>query len=156
MRTKAGFLRPPATGPISPSHVSACSHRRNMARSRRDSYWTFFQKSGVSKRTRKTHRVILPRLSDIVQDFLSLLATQSDDSCTEVFVLDFTDAFWQILMAFQERRHLVGTYAGRYWLFERSARRAHSRGPCRVQGLLSYYDVLKLFSQASPRTSKIQ
>ena len=52
------------------------------------------KKSGVSKRTRKTHRVVLPRLSDLVHDLLDLLATREPHQSVEVFVLDFTDAFW--------------------------------------------------------------
>ena len=66
------------------------------------------KKSGVSKRTRKTHRVVLPRLSDPVQDLLDLLATRNAHQSVEVFVLDFSDAFWQIPLAPEERRHFIG------------------------------------------------
>ena len=63
--------------------------------------------SGVSKRTKKTHRVVLPRLSDLVQDVLSLLSTKTPEQGFEVFVLDFTDAFWQIPLTSEERKHFI-------------------------------------------------
>ena len=46
---------------------------------------------GVSKRNKKTHRVVLPRLSDLVQDVLSPLSTKTPEEGVEVFILDFTD-----------------------------------------------------------------
>ena len=79
------------------------------------------KKSGISRRTRKTHRVILPRLSDLVQDLLSMIGKQSAEHDTEVFVLDFTDAFWQIPLASCERRHFIGTYGHKLWKFKRAA-----------------------------------
>ena len=51
------------------------------------------KRSGISNRTRKTHRVAFPRLSDLIQDMLQLLATRSAEQEVEVFVLDFANAF---------------------------------------------------------------
>ena len=74
----------------------------------------------MSRRTRETRRVILHRLSDLIQDLLALSRTQSEEQGAEVFVLDFTDAFWQIPLVLSERRHFIGTYKGKLWKFKRS------------------------------------
>ena len=79
------------------------------------------KKSGISRRNKEAHRVVLPRRSDLVQDLLGLAGTQSADQETEVFILDFTDAFWQIPLAPIERRHFIGTYIEKFWKFKRSA-----------------------------------
>ena len=65
--------------------------------------------------------MVLPRLSDLVHDILSLLSTKSADQEVEVFILDFTDAFWQIPLATEERRHFVGFDGDRLWMFRRAA-----------------------------------
>ena len=44
------------------------------------------KRSGISNRTRKAHGVTLPRLSDLIQDILQLLATRSAEQGVEVFV----------------------------------------------------------------------
>ena len=79
------------------------------------------KRSGVSNRTRKTHRITLPRLSDLIQDILQLLATCSAEQKVEVFVLDFANAFWQIPLAKQERRHFIGYDGENLWMYKRSA-----------------------------------
>ena len=79
------------------------------------------KRSGISKRTRKTHRVVLPRLSDLVSDVLRLLSTRTENQGVEILVLDFTDAYWQIPLAVQERRHFVGYDGQKLWLYKRSA-----------------------------------
>ena len=66
------------------------------------------KRSGISNRTRKTHRVTLPRLSDLIQDILQLLATKSAEQEVEGFVLEFANAFWQIPLAEKERRYFIG------------------------------------------------
>ena len=78
-------------------------------------------KSGMSRRTRKTHRVVLPRLSDLVNDVLHLLSTRTENQGVEILVLDFTDAYWQIPLAEQERRHFVGYDGQKLWMYKRSA-----------------------------------
>ena len=70
------------------------------------------KKSGVSKRTCKTYKVVLPRLSGLVQDSLDLLDTKEARQYVEVFVLDFANAFWQISLAPAERRHVVVPITG--------------------------------------------
>ena len=55
---------------------------------------------GLPKRT-----VVLPRLSDLVQDLLDLLRTRDAHQSVEVLVLDFSDAFSQILLAPAEYFH---------------------------------------------------
>ena len=46
--------------------------------------------SGISRTSRKTHRVVLPRLSDLVQDLLDFVGTKRAHQSVEVSVLDFT------------------------------------------------------------------
>ena len=76
-----------------------------------------FKRSGISARTRKTHRVVLPRVSDAVHDALSLAAAAEPEHDGELFVLDFTDAFWHVPLHPSERRHFIGHGAGAYWVF---------------------------------------
>ena len=73
------------------------------------------ERSGTSQRTRKTHRVTLPRHSDLVRDILQLLATKSPEQDVELVVLDFSDAFWQIRLALKERRHFIGFDGQIHW-----------------------------------------
>ena len=79
------------------------------------------KKSGISGRTKKTHRVTLPRLSDVVRDLLTLLSTRNCHQTVEVFVLDFADAYWQIPLEPNERRHFIGFDGKNLWVYLRSA-----------------------------------
>ena len=79
------------------------------------------QRSGISRRTGKTHRVVLLRLSDLVIDVLHLLSTRTPKQGVEILFLDFTDTYWQIPLAEYERRHLVGFDGRKLWMYERSA-----------------------------------
>ena len=57
--------------------------------------------------TAKTQRVILPRLFDAVLRLLMLLSmVTSADEAIAAFVLDFSDAFWQIPIRPEELRFL--------------------------------------------------
>ncbi len=79
------------------------------------------KRSGVSAAARATHRVVLPRASDVVTDVLEMLATREQADEVEIAILDFTDAFWHVPLAFVERRYFVGTVGGRYYGFARAA-----------------------------------
>ena len=50
-----------------------------------------------------------------------MIGKQSTEHDTEVYVLDFTDAFWQIPLASCERRHFIGTYGDKLWKSKRAA-----------------------------------
>ena len=79
------------------------------------------KRSGISARTAHTHRVVLPRISDLVRDILLLLADATAEEEVEIFVLDFKDAFWNVPLHPRERRHFVGAAGGRLWAYHRAA-----------------------------------
>ena len=65
------------------------------------------KESGVGKLTGEYQRVILPRLFDAVLRLLFLMSCMTGDACqmVESFVLDFTQAFWQIPIRPEERKY---------------------------------------------------
>ena len=68
------------------------------------------KESGVKWITAKTQRVILPRLMDAVLRMLYLLSLVcSAGESVSSFVLDFSDAFWQIPIARNERKFFCAT-----------------------------------------------
>ena len=88
------------------------------------------KESGVTWITSKTQRVILPRLMDAVLRMLFLLSVlNSPGETVGSFVLDFSDAFWQIPIAVNEHKYLYASIiAGRrhkrkrkYLAFKRAA-----------------------------------
>ena len=69
-------------------------------------------RSWVKHATWKTQRVILPRLFDAVLRLLALMAINYElglPAAVESFVLDFTDAFWQIPLLPSEQRFYCAT-----------------------------------------------
>ena len=50
-------------------------------------------RSGMSKRTEKSHRIVLPRISDAIHDALTLLSDVEHPQQLEWLVLDFEEAF---------------------------------------------------------------
>jgi len=76
------------------------------------------KKSGVSAAASKLERVILPRLLDAALDILHLLATGKE---VEVMVLDFSDAFWLLPLAPEERKWFTSRIRGKYFVFLRNA-----------------------------------
>ena len=79
--------------------------------------------------TAKTQRVILPRLFDAVLTMLLLLSLNTDAGCAlatvGAFVLDFSEAFWQIPICRDEQKYFCATTTikGRrkYVAFKRAA-----------------------------------
>ena len=69
------------------------------------------KESGAKRITAKTQRVILPRLFDAVIRLLLLLSmvTSGDTDGIEAFVLDFSDAFWQMPIRQEELRFFCAT-----------------------------------------------
>ena len=92
--------------------------------------------SSVTACTRATHRVVLPRVSDAVQDVLELLWDQAPGEGIEWAVLDFTDAFWNIPLAFSERKHFVGMARGKFYVFARAAQGSRN-GPLAWAAVIS-------------------
>ena len=78
------------------------------------------KRSGMTRRTAKTHRVVLPRVSDLITDILKLLCDCPNGEGVEVFNLDFADAFWQIPLRPEERRFFVGRALGKFFAYLRA------------------------------------
>ena len=90
------------------------------------------KESGVSRKTRQTHRVILPRAGDAIRDGLlscDVLLEAGEDGTPpfEYLVLDFVDAFWNIPLTFQERRFFVGKGDGEFLVYLRAAQGSRNR-----------------------------
>ena len=60
--------------------------------------------------TAKAERVTLPRLFGAILQLLFLLAAVSKpDAAVQAFVLDFSDAYWQIPLRDNERKYFCAT-----------------------------------------------
>ena len=62
------------------------------------------KQSGIKTCSAKYQRVILPRLLDTIMMALQLYAACDRKQSVEFFVLDFTEAFWQVPLNPEERR----------------------------------------------------
>ena len=60
--------------------------------------------SGLKNCSAKHQRVLLPRLLDAIVQGLRLYSKCSQHEQMEFFVLDFSEAFWQVPLAPSERR----------------------------------------------------
>jgi len=76
------------------------------------------KQSGVSQNASKLERVILPRILDAALD---ILAVQSAGDEVEVMVLDFSDAFWLLPLAPEERKWFTSRIRGSFFVFLRNA-----------------------------------
>ncbi|CAK0858261.1 unnamed protein product, partial [Prorocentrum cordatum] len=77
--------------------------------------------SKVTYATRRTHRVALPRVTDLVSDLLDLMSSRGFGDDIELLILDFVDAFRNVPLRFDERRHFVGRVKGECLVFFRAA-----------------------------------
>ena len=77
--------------------------------------------------------MVLPGLSDLVNDVLHLMSARTKNQGIEILVLDFTDAYWQIPLAVQERRHFVGYDGQKLSMYKRSAQGSRN-GPLSSAG----------------------
>jgi hypothetical protein len=96
------------------------------------------KRSRVKECTRKVHRVPLPRVTDVAFDILDSLAKfgfEPGDGI-ELLVLDFSDAFWNIPLAAEERRFFVGQLRGKFYVFLRAAQGSRN-GPLAWAGVIS-------------------
>ena len=61
---------------------------------------------------RLPERIVLPRLSDVINNGVDFLRSRSTDDLVEFIVLDFKGAFKQLKVHASERRYLSGEYSG--------------------------------------------
>ena len=68
------------------------------------------KQSGVKRMTTKTERITLPRLFDAVLRLLFLMASvTTPEVAVNAFVLDFSDAYWQMPLRDDERKYFCAT-----------------------------------------------
>jgi len=68
------------------------------------------KQSGIKKMTAKTERITLPRLFDAILRLLCLMAAVvTPDVAVNAFVLDFSDAYWQLPLRDDERKYFCAT-----------------------------------------------
>ena len=72
------------------------------------------RESGVNERAAKGGKLILPRISDTVDDALYLMKNCGEDQSIEWLILDFTDWFFNIPLHPSERRNFAMSYKGTF------------------------------------------
>lgn len=77
------------------------------------------KRSHVNAGSVQVERIILPIVTDAIEDALSLLHLADDGEDVEWMVLDFVDAFWLIPLLTVEQRFYVARYRGQYLVFLR-------------------------------------
>ena len=77
--------------------------------------------SGVSRSSRRSEHVVLPRITDVAHDLLELMGDSDDGgSDVELTVADIEDAYWNIPIAPQERKYFACQLRGRFFVFLRA------------------------------------
>ena len=97
------------------------------------------KQSGLSAKTRRRYKIVLPKSTDAVRDALILLSARLPPEEAEIFVLDFTNAFWNVPLHSKERKWFVGRVRGK-WLVYNTTAQGSRNGPlawCTLAGLLS-------------------
>ncbi len=79
------------------------------------------KQSNVSVKAARTHKSVLPRVSDAVQAALYLSADKTSDEQVQMFIVDIVDAFWLIPLRQAERKYFCAKLHGQYYAFLRTA-----------------------------------
>ena len=94
------------------------------------------KESRVTCITRRTHRVVLPRISDAIADALEMMSHLEPGQEVEWLVLDFVDAFWNVPLRHSERRFFTGKIADKFYIFLRAAQGSRN-GPLSWAAMVS-------------------
>ena len=86
---------------------------------------------------RRTHRVVLPRISDAIADALEMVSHLEPGQEIDWPVLDFVDAFWNALLCHSERRFFTGKIADKYFTFLQATQGSRS-GPLSWAAVVSF------------------
>ena len=78
-------------------------------------------RSGVKAASKRQYKSVLPRVTDAVSSLLQALNDNTDGESTEQFVIDATDAFWELGLHPSERRYFVGKIGGSFYVYLRTA-----------------------------------
>lgn len=84
------------------------------------------RRSSVSKVAHRTHKSVLPRVSDAIQSTLALMGDCRGDETVTFLIADIVDAFWLIPLKKCERRFFTARLKGVYYSFERTAQGSRS------------------------------
>lgn len=79
------------------------------------------RRSQVSSAASRTHKSVLPRISDAIQHTLAMLADCHQGEHVTLLVADIVDAFWLIPLKVAERRFFCAKLRGKFYCFERTA-----------------------------------
>ena len=79
------------------------------------------RRSQVSSAAARTHKSVLPRTSDAIQQALYMMSDCGSGESVTFLVADIVDAFWLIPLRYSERRFFCAKLSGRYYCFERTA-----------------------------------
>ena len=79
------------------------------------------KQSKVSTSSKRTHKSILPRVSDAVQSALMLSADLRNDELVSLMIIDIIDAFWLIPLRHCERRFFCAKLHNKFYVFLRTA-----------------------------------
>ena len=79
------------------------------------------KQSQVSKYASRTHKSVLPRVSDAIHSILQLMGAASQYESVTLFIADVADAFWLVPLHMEERRYFVAKFRAKYYVFVRTA-----------------------------------
>ena len=77
------------------------------------------RRSGINSKITLSERVVLPRISDVLEDAGALLRLCAPGEVVRFLVLDFRDAFKQLRIAADESRFLSGAGLGGWFAYVR-------------------------------------
>ena len=79
------------------------------------------KQSQVSKFASRTHKSVLPRVSDAVHSMLQLMGAAHHQESVTLFIADVSDAFWLVPLHVDERKYFVAKFRMKYYVFVRTA-----------------------------------
>ena len=81
------------------------------------------ERSNVSRVAARTHKAVLPRVSDAVQ---SILTSMSAGRKVTLLIADITDAFWLVPLRKEEQKFFTATLRSKFYSFNRTAQGSRS------------------------------
>ena len=79
------------------------------------------KQSQVSKYASRTHKSVLPRVSDAIHSMLQLMTAARQHESVTLFIADVADAFWLVPLHMEERRYFVAKFRKKFYVFLRTA-----------------------------------
>ena len=79
------------------------------------------KQSQVSRFASRTHKSVLPRVSDAIHSMLQLMGAASHQESVTLFIADVADAFWLAPLHMDERKYFVAKFRKKYYVFVRTA-----------------------------------